>query len=114
MYFITGRMPHGVSVLCIDTGRSCTKLNGSRDADEVYSIQRDTGERVSNVVIMGSGEPLDNYDNVLRFLKLASDERALNISQRNLTMSTCGLVPQIYKMAEERLQITPGNFTSCR
>ena len=81
-------------------------LTAAEMLDEVYSIQRDTGERVSNVVIMGSGEPLDNYDNVLRFLKLASDERALNISQRNLTMSTCGLVPQIYQMAEERLQIT--------
>lgn len=81
-------------------------LTASEMLDEVYSIQRDIGERISNVVIMGSGEPLDNYDNVLRFLRLASDENGLNISQRNLTMSTCGLVPEIYKMADEKLQIT--------
>lgn len=81
-------------------------LTASEMLDEVYSIQRDIGERISNIVIMGSGEPLDNYDNVVRFLRLVSDEKGLNISQRNLTMSTCGLVPEIYRLADENLQIT--------
>ena len=63
-------------------------------------------ERVSRVVVMGSGEPMDNYDNVLKFLKIISDERGLCISQRNITVSTCGIVPGIRKLAEEKLQIT--------
>ena len=73
---------------------------------QIYSIQKDTGERVSNVVIMGTGEPLDNYDSVVRFLHMISDEKGLNISQRNITLSTCGLVPEIYRLADEHLQIT--------
>lgn len=67
---------------------------------QIYSIQRDTGERVSNVVIMGSGEPFDNYDNVIDFLDMISDEKGLNISGRNITVSTCGLVPKIKEFAE--------------
>ena len=61
---------------------------------------------MSNVVIMGSGEPLDNYDNVIGFIKMLSDENGLHISQRNITLSTCGIVPEIYRLAEENLQIT--------
>ena len=74
--------------------------------DQVYAITRLTGERVSNVVVMGTGEPLDNYDNLLVFLKILTDEHGLHISQRNITVSTCGLVPQMRKLAEEKLQIT--------
>ena len=74
--------------------------------DQIYRIQKLTGERVSNVVVMGSGEPLDNYDNLLVFLRMLTDENGLNISQRNVTVSTCGLVPEIYKLAQEKLQIT--------
>ena len=74
--------------------------------DQIYRIQTLTGERVSNIVIMGSGEPLDNYDNVIRFLRMISDENGLNISQRNITVSTCGLVPRIRDLAKEDLQIT--------
>ncbi len=74
--------------------------------DQIYRIQTLTGERVSNIVIMGSGEPLDNYDNVIRFLHMISDEQGLNISQRNITLSTCGIVPNILKLAEEDVQIT--------
>ena len=74
--------------------------------DQIYSIQRLTGERVSNVVVMGTGEPLDNYDNLLRFLHMLTDENGLHISQRNVTVSTCGLVPKMYELAEEKLQIT--------
>ena len=74
--------------------------------DQIYEITRLTGERVSNVVVMGTGEPMDNYDNLLKFIRLLTDENGLNISQRNLTVSTCGLVPQMRKLAEEQLQIT--------
>ncbi len=74
--------------------------------DQVYSITRDTGERVSNLVIMGTGEPLDNYDNAIKFIRLLSDEAGNNMSQRNITLSTCGIVPQIEKLAQEDLQIT--------
>lgn len=74
--------------------------------DQIYRIQADTGERVDNIVIMGCGEPLDNFDNVTKFLKMISDENGLNISQRNITLSTCGLVPRIRELAELNLQIT--------
>ena len=74
--------------------------------DQIYTIQKDTAERVSNIVIMGVGEPLDNYEAVVRFIRMISDEQGLNISQRNITLSTCGLVPQIYELAKEQLQIT--------
>lgn len=81
-------------------------LRASEMLDQIYRIQTITGERVSNVVIMGSGEPMDNYDNVIRFLRLISHEKGLNISQRNLTVSTCGIVPGILKFAKEGLQVT--------
>ncbi|MBQ2803791.1 MAG: 23S rRNA (adenine(2503)-C(2))-methyltransferase RlmN [Lachnospiraceae bacterium] len=74
--------------------------------DQIYAITRLTGERVSNVVVMGTGEPLDNYDNLLKFLRLLTDENGLHISQRNITVSTCGLVPRMRQLAEEHLQIT--------
>lgn len=74
--------------------------------DQIYRIQRITGERVSHVVVMGSGEPMDNYDNLVRFIRLLTDENGLNLSQRNITVSTCGLVPGILKLSEEGLQIT--------
>lgn len=81
-------------------------LTTSEMLDQIYRIQTLTGERVSNIVIMGSGEPLDNYDNVIRFLHMISDENGLNISQRNITLSTCGIVPNILKLADEDVQIT--------
>lgn len=74
--------------------------------DQIYRIQSITGERVSHVVVMGSGEPMDNYDNLVRFIRLLTDENGLNLSQRNITVSTCGLVPGILKLSEEGLQIT--------
>ena len=74
--------------------------------DQIYAITRATGERVSNVVVMGTGEPLDNYENLLRFIRLLTDENGLHISQRNVTVSTCGLVPQMRRLAEEHLAIT--------
>ena len=74
--------------------------------DQVYKIQKLSKERVSNVVVMGTGEPLDNYDNLLRFIRMLSDEKGLHISQRNITVSTCGIVPKMYDLAQEDLQIT--------
>ena len=73
---------------------------------QVYAIERKIGARVSNVVVMGSGEPMDNYDHVVRFIRLLSDKDGLNISQRNITVSTCGLVPEIRRFADEKLQVT--------
>lgn len=81
-------------------------LTASEMLDQVYAMQYAMGERVSNIVVMGSGEPLDNYDSLIRFLHLVSGERGLHISQRNITVSSCGLVPQIRALAEEGLQIT--------
>ena len=74
--------------------------------DQVYSIQKLTGERVSNVVVMGTGEPMDNYENLLTFIQMLTDENGLNISQRNVTVSTCGIVPRMRQLAEKKLQIT--------
>ena len=81
-------------------------LKPSEMLDQIYAITRLTGERVSNVVVMGSGEPLDNYDALIRFIELLTNEDGLHISQRNLTVSTCGLVPKIRELADLKLQIT--------
>lgn len=81
-------------------------LRPSEMLEQVYRIQRNSGERVSNVVVMGSGEPFDNFDNLIRFERLLTDENGLNISARNLTISTCGLVPEIYRLADMELQLT--------
>lgn len=81
-------------------------LTPSEMLDQIYAITRLTQERVSNVVVMGTGEPMDNYDNILKFLHLLTDENGLNISQRNVTVSTCGIVPRMRQLADEKLQIT--------
>ena len=114
------RYKHGNSV-CISSQVGCRmgcrfcastldglerNLTASEMLDQVYRIQRETGERVSNVVVMGSGEPMDNYDNLVRFIRLLTDENGLNISQRNVTVSTCGLIPGIRRLADEGLPVT--------
>ena len=111
---------HGNSV-CISTQAGCrmgcrfcaSALNGlernlapSEMLEEIYRIRQISGERISNIVLMGCGEPLDNYENVLKFIDLITDEKGQNISSRNITLSTCGLVPQIYRLAEEGKQLT--------
>ena len=73
---------------------------------QVIAAQRDLGERISNIVMMGIGEPLDNYDNVVRFLRLVNDPKGLNISLRNVSLSTCGLVRRMYDFAAEGLPVT--------
>ena len=114
------RYKHGNSV-CISSQVGCKmgcrfcastiggwtrNLLPSEMLDQIYRIQSIMGERVSNVVVMGTGEPMDNYDHIVRFVHLLSDEDGLNISQRNITVSTCGIVPKIYELAKEKLQIT--------
>ncbi len=92
---------------CASTLGGLTRnLTPAEMLDQIYRIQEDIGERVSHVVVMGTGEPLDNYDHLLKFLELLSDENGLNISQRNITVSTCGIVPNMRKLAKEKLQIT--------
>ena len=92
---------------CASTLDGLTRnLTAGEMLDQIYRIQYLTGERVSNVVIMGSGEPLDNYDHVVKFIRLLTDEHGLNVSQRNVTLSTCGIVPGILKLADEGLAIT--------
>ena len=81
-------------------------LTPSEILEQIYRIQESIGERISNVVVMGSGEPMDNYDNIVKFIELLTDEHGLHISQRNLTVSTCGLVPQMKQLADLKLQIT--------
>ena len=81
-------------------------LEPSEMLRQIYHIQKVSGERVSNVVVMGTGEPLDNYENFVKFIHMLSDEHGLNIGQRNITASTCGIVPNMKRLAEEGLQIT--------
>ena len=81
-------------------------LRPSEMLEQIYEMERDTGQRVSNIVVMGTGEPLDNLPNLLRFLELITSEKGSNISQRNITVSTCGLVPKIRELAAKKLQIT--------
>ncbi len=73
---------------------------------QIYTASRDLDVRISHVVMMGVGEPLDNFDNVRRFLSLISDENGYHLSMRNISLSTCGVVPGIYRLMEERLQLT--------
>ncbi len=111
---------HGNSV-CISSQAGCrmgcrfcaSTLDGlergllaSEMLDQIYQIGKDIGERISNVVVMGTGEPLDNFDNLLKFIELLTDENGLHISQRNLTVSTCGIVPKMRELADRQLAIT--------
>lgn len=92
---------------CASTKSGCVRsLMPSEILGQIHATQRDMDIRVSHVVMMGMGEPLDNYDNTIRFLKLASDEKGLNLSMRNISLSTCGIVPKIYDLLEEKLQLT--------
>ena len=81
-------------------------LTASEMLDQIYAISYIMGERISNVVVMGTGEPLDNYDNLCRFIRLLTNEDGMHISQRNVTVSSCGLVPEIYRLADEQFTIT--------
>ena len=114
------RYKHGNSV-CISSQVGCkmgcrfcaSTLDGwernllpSEMLDQIYAISHYMGERISNIVVMGTGEPLDNLDNLLRFIELITGEDGLNISGRNITVSTCGLVPRMRELADKKLAIT--------
>lgn len=111
---------HGNS-LCISTQVGCRMgcnfcastlgglvrhLTPSEMLEQVYETVRQSGERVDSLVLMGIGEPLDNYDNVIRFLRLLTDPKGYNLGQRHISLSTCGLVDRIYDLAKEDLGIT--------
>lgn len=111
---------HGYSI-CISTQVGCKmncsfcatgKSGFSRDLlasemlSQVQAAQRDEGVRISNIVLMGMGEPLDNYQNVLRFLELVSHPEGMNIGMRHISLSTCGLADRIYDLADKKLQLT--------
>ena len=111
---------HG-NTLCISSQvgcrmgcKFCASTIGGKERDllpsellgQITVAQRDSGERISNVVMMGIGEPLDNFDNVVKFLRLVGDERGLNIGYRHISLSTCGVVPGILRLADEELPIT--------
>ncbi len=114
------RYKHGNSV-CISSQAGCRmgcrfcastigglvrNLEPSEMLAQVYHAVRTTGERVSNIVVMGTGEPLDNYDNLIRFIDLITDENGYNISERNITVSSCGIVPKIRRLADEERNFT--------
>ncbi len=114
------RYKHG-NTLCISSQvgcrmgcRFCASTIGGRVRDllpsellgQVIAAEKDSGERISNIVMMGIGEPLDNYENVIRFLRLVNDKSSLNIGYRHISLSTCGVVPGIRRLAEETLPIT--------
>lgn len=92
---------------CASTLNGLTRnLTAGEMLSQIYEIQRDTGERVSHVIVMGMGEPLDNYEQLVKFVRLLSDQKGICISQRNITVSTCGLVERIRDLMKEHLQIT--------
>ena len=114
------RYKHGNSV-CISSQAGCRmgcrfcastigglirNLEPSEMLAQVYHAVRSTGERVSNIVVMGTGEPLDNYDNLIRFIDLITNEEGYNISERNITVSSCGIVPNIRRLADEQRNFT--------
>lgn len=111
---------HGNSI-CISTQagcrmgcRFCASTLGGKKRDlipsemlaEILTVQRDSGKRISNIVMMGIGEPLDNYDNVIKFLSIVGAPETLNIGYRHISLSTCGIVPKIYALAKEQFPIT--------
>lgn len=92
---------------CASTiGGLVRNLTASEMLEQIYASSRAMGERISHVVVMGTGEPLDNYENLIRFLRLLTDEKGYNLSARNITVSSCGIVPRIYDLADENLPIT--------
>ena len=81
-------------------------LTASEMLEQIYAIARETGERISHVVVMGMGEPFDNYDNLIRFLRLLTCPEGMNLSQRSVPVSTCGIVPGIRRFTREGLHVT--------
>ncbi|HEX9060118.1 MAG TPA: 23S rRNA (adenine(2503)-C(2))-methyltransferase RlmN [Clostridia bacterium] len=92
---------------CASTGPGFSRnLTAGEMLDQVLTMQSDAGGRIGNVVLMGIGEPLDNYDNVIKFLRLLNHKDGLNIGYRHISISTCGLVPQMMKLLDENMPVT--------
>ncbi|MFR2966343.1 MAG: hypothetical protein ACLTK0_08115 [Anaerovoracaceae bacterium] len=83
----------------------CRNLTAGEIAEQIIAAERDTGERVNHVVVMGTGEPFDNYENLSRFIKIINDKAGKNLGMRNITVSTCGLVPMIGQFAKDFPQV---------
>lgn len=98
--------PMGCKFCASTLGGLVRRLTPAEMLDQVLFAQRDSGMPISNIVLMGIGEPLDNYDNVLRFLELVNDPNGMNIGMRHISLSTCGVVPKILELAERKLQLT--------
>ncbi len=81
-------------------------LSAGEILSQVYRAQKEIGERISHIVLMGMGEPMDNFENVMRFITLVTDEKGLNLSMRNISLSTCGVVPKIQELLNKHLQLT--------
>lgn len=111
---------HGVSIcissqvgcrmgcsFCASTGADFIRnLSSGEMLGQILAATKDSGKKIGHIVIMGVGEPMDNYDNLIRFLKLVNHPEGINIGMRNISVSTCGLVPQILQLADEKLQFT--------
>lgn len=80
-------------------------LKVSEMVSQIYEIQKDSKEKIRSIVLMGSGEPFDNFDNFLKFIEIINHKDGLNIGQRHITVSTCGIVPKIYELADKKMQI---------
>ena len=98
--------PMGCAFCASTIGGLVRKLSAGEMLDEVLFTQADSGQEISNIVLMGIGEPLDNYDNVTRFLTLVNSPEGANIGMRHISLSTCGVVPKIRTLAESELQLT--------
>lgn len=92
---------------CASTGINFIRnLSSGEIVEQILAVEQDTGVRISNVVFMGIGEPLDNYDNVVNAIRIINNQKGLNVGARHISVSTSGLVPKIYKLAEENIQCT--------
>lgn len=96
----------GCSFCASTIGGKIRNLTSGEILAQILLAQKYIGERISNIVLMGSGEPFDNFDNVMKFLELVNSKNGLNIGQRHITISTCGIVPKIKELADKKLQIT--------
>lgn len=96
----------GCTFCATGMGGYVRNLTPSEMLAQLQAEQADRNIRISNIVLMGMGEPLDNFDNVIRFLKLVSDDKGMNIGMRHISLSTCGVVPKIYELADLKLQLT--------
>ena len=92
---------------CASTGiKFVRSLSAGEIVEQVLAVERESGEKISNIVFMGIGEPLDNYDNVIHAIRILNNPKGLNIGARHISVSTSGIVPRIYDLAKENIQCT--------